>query len=204
MEEKELQQLLDKVDGKIQTGIQAVTAGLLKAEDFEAKLLELKVDDLTVKELVAAVKSQGDEMRKLIEAKNQKTEKEPLSDLVKRVHPGVLKALESGSPHKFNMNVNKTTVGLSSISSDPMGFIVPGIAEIQSQKNMIVPSLNSFNIGSDSHGIIYWTDQSTRTNNAAARSDGSAAAEQVYAWTGYSETIDNVSAMIPVHKEPLS
>lgn len=203
MEEKELQALLEKVDSKITDGMKAVVAGLLKAEDFEAKLNEMKVNDLTIKEVVEAVTKQGDELKKLIETKNSKVEKENFSDLIKRVHPGILKALESNAPHKFQMNVNKTTVGLSTIGSDPIGMFLPGIAEVQSQKNMIAPSLGQFNIGTDSHGIIYWTDQTTRTNNAAARSDGSAAAEQVYAWTGYSETIDNVSAMIPVHKEAL-
>lgn len=203
MEEKELQTLLEKVDSKIQTGIQAVTSGLLKVEDFEAKLNEMKVSDMTIKELVEAVTKQGTEITKIIQDKNTPKEKETLKDLATRVHPGILKALETGSPHKFSMNVNKTTVALTAINSDPAGLIIPGIAEVQSQKNMIAPSLAGFNIGSDSHGIIYWTDQTTRTNNAAARSDGSAAAEQVYAWTGYSETIDNVSAMIQVHKEAL-
>ena len=203
MEEKELQALLDKVDGKITEGMKAVVAGLLKAEDFEAKLNEMKVNDLTIKEVVEAVTKQGDQLTKLIQEKETPAKRESLTDLVKRVHPDVVKALAGGGSHKFSLNVNKTAVALTAITSDPMGMFIPGIAEIQSQKNMIVPSLNSFNIGVDSHGIIYWTDQTTRTNNAAARSDGSAAAEQVYAWTGYSETIDNVSAMIPVHKEAL-
>lgn len=198
-----MQTLLDKVDGKIKTGIELAAKGFITLDDFEKKLDEMKIDDLTIKEIVKAVKTQGEEIAKMIQERASKTTKEPLSDLVKRVHPGVLKALESGSPHKFGIDVNKTTVALTAITSDPVGLILPGIAEIQSQKNLIAPSLTPFNIGTDSHGIIYWTDQTTRTNNAAARSDGSAAAEQVYAWTGYSETIDNVSAMIPVHKEAL-
>ena len=203
MEEKELKALLEQVDSRVTDGMKAVVAGLLKTEDFEAKLNEMKINDLTIKEAIEAVTKQGEQITKLIQEKETPVQREKLSDLVKRVHPDVVKALASGGSHKFNLNVNKATVGLTSITSDPMGMIVPGIAEIQSQKNMIVPSLNSFNIGTDSHGIIYWTDQTTRTNNAAARSDGNAAAEQVYAWTGYSETIDNVSAKIPVHKEAL-
>ena len=208
MEQKEMDALLANVDAKVADGIKTAlkdaTAGLIKAEDFEAKLLEMKVDDLTIKELVTAVKAQGDSLKTIIESQGKPTGKETLNDLCKRVHPDVVKqVVDAGNSMKFKMNVNKTTVGLSSITSDPLGMFIPGIAEVQSQKNLIVPSLNSFDIGTDSHGVIYWTDQTTRTNNAAARSDGSAAAEQVYAWTGYSETIDNVSAMIPVHKEAL-
>lgn len=203
MEEKELNTLLEQVDSRVTDGMKAVVSGLLKTEDFEAKLNEMKINDLTIKEAIEAVTKHGEQITKLIQEKETPVQREKLSDLVKRVHPDVVKALASGGSHKFNLNVNKTTVSLTSITSDPMGMIVPGIAEIQSQKNMIVPSLNSFNIGTDSHGIIYWTDMTTRTNNAAARSDGNAAAEQVYAWTGYSETIDNVSAKIPVHKEAL-
>ena len=204
MEEKELQALLEKVDSKIADATKAAAAGMLKADDFEAELNKLKVDEMTIKELVTAVKTQGQELQKVIENTTKPEKMERLSDLVKRVHPAIVKAVvESGNSHKFNMNVNKTTVGLASITSDPMGMFLPGIAEVQSQKNLIAPSLAQFNIGQDSHGIIYWTDQTTRTNNAAARSDGSAAAEQTYAWTGYSETVDNVSAMIPVHKESL-
>jgi HK97 family phage major capsid protein len=82
-------------------------------------------------------------------------------------------------------------------------MFLPGWAEIQTQNNRIAPSLSPFTLTPDDHGVIYWTDQTTRTSNAAARSDGSAAAEQVYAWTGYSETVDNISAMVPVHKEAL-
>ena len=203
MEEKELQALLDKVDGKITTAIEAATKGYLTPEDLESKMAEMKVEDMTVKEIMEAVKNQGNKINEMIQAQKQPTGKESLTDLVKRVHPGVLKALESGSNHKFGMNVNKTTVALASITTDPLGYFVPGVAEVQAQKNLIIPSLAQFNIGPDSHGIIYWTDQTTRTNLAAARSDGDAAAENTYAWTGYSETIDNVSAMIPVHKEAL-
>jgi len=82
-------------------------------------------------------------------------------------------------------------------------MMLPDWAVIQSQNNRIAPSLTPFMLTPDDHGVIYWVDQTTRTSNAAARSDGDAAGEQAYAWTGYSETVDNISAMVPVHKEAL-
>jgi hypothetical protein len=207
MEEKELKALLEQVDGKVSEGMKAVTAGLLKVEDFEAKLNEWKVSDLTIKEVVDAVTSQGVELKKIIESQSKPTEKESVSKIITKVFPDIVKVVEgNGGRYKIKIDrsmVSKTAVSLTSITSDPNGMILPDMAMIQSQANNIAPSLNVFQLTPDDHGIIYWVDQTTRTNNAAARSDGSAAAEQVYAWTGYSETVDNVSAMVPAHKEAL-
>ena len=167
-------------------------------ETFEAKMKELDMkEDLT--ELKTAIEAQGMALQKITDkAPKDKTE---LKDVLAKAYPDIVKSVAAGGTHKFS--VNKTTIGLSSITSDPMGMFLPDWAVIQSQKNAIAPSLNKFSLTADDHGVIYWTDQTTRTNNAAARSDGSAAAEQVYAWTGYSETVDNISAMVPVHKEAL-
>lgn len=173
-------------------------------EEMKTQLdaIEAKVSELDMKsefaELKASVEAQGVEMQNI---KTPKGEKTSIKEVLVKEHPAILQKISDGGSHKFT--VEKTTIGLSSITSDPMGMMLPDWAVIQSQKNAIAPSLNRFALSADDHGVIYWTDQTTRTSGAAARSDGAAAGEAVYAWTGYSETVDNISAMVPVHKEAL-
>jgi HK97 family phage major capsid protein len=115
----------------------------------------------------------------------------------------MMKAL-SNPNGKFELNVDKTTVSMSSITSDPGGFMLPGFAPIQTQNNFIASSLNTFTLGADSHGIVRYTDWTSPTSSgAAARADGYAAGESVAAWTGYSAALENISDSIPVHLEAL-
>jgi hypothetical protein len=191
-----------------------------KAEQLNKLKVELKEN--ATKEINEAIGNLRDEIAKnnqdqmkIFEAqgiaiKQMQTPKvdsvKSLRDLIKEKFEDIQKGVLSGGKFKFSIDagkVQKTTISLSSITSDPIGMFLPGWAEIQSQNNRIAPSLRPFQLTADDHGVIYWTDMTTRTNNAVARSDGSGAAEQVYAWTGYSETVDNISAMVPAHKEAL-
>jgi len=206
MDEKELNALLEKVDAKVKEGVkaemQSALTGTLKADDLKTRLEEMGLKGEEIKTLTDAAKVQGDKINELIASQKSKEVPETLKSRIIKVFPEIQKhVLEGGGKYKFP--VNKTTIGLASITSDPQGMVIPGLVAMASQANNIAPSLNRFTLTPDDHGVIYWTDQTTRTNNAAARSDGSAAAEQVYAWTGYSETVDNVTAMVPVHKEAL-
>jgi len=172
-------------------------------ETFESQMKDLDMKE-DFKELKEAVEAQGLALQKI--ADKTPAEKTTLKAELLKAYTDIVKNVQAGGSHKFKVDsgiIPKTTIGLSSITSDPMGMFLPDWAVIQSQKNAIAPSLNKFTLTADDHGVIYWTDQTTRTNSAAARSDGSAADEQVYAWTGYSETVDNISAMVPVHKEAL-
>lgn len=210
MEEKELNSILEKFRGEAKeqatAAVKEVAQGLLKADELASKLADMGLTGDAVKELTDSVNKIGDKIREMEQAKT-KDKKETVKDALVKVFPTIQKMNENGGKFAFKVDasnlVQKTTIGLSSITSDPMGMFLAGFAEIQSQANRIAPSLDAFQLTPDDHGVIYWTDMTTRTNNAAARSDGSAAAEQVYAWTGYSETVDNVSAMVPVHKEAL-
>ena len=174
-----------------------------KLTEIEAKMKDLDIkEDLT--ELKASVEAQGLILRKIEDGKP--AEKITLNKVIEGEFEAIQKNVgKTGGSHKFKVDLPtlKTTIGLASITSDPIGMFLPDWAEVQTQNNRLAPSLSAFQLTANDHGVIYWTDQTTRTNNAAARSDGSAAAEQVYAWTGYSETVDNISAMVPVHKEAL-
>jgi len=185
---------------------------LIKTDNSEALKAEIKVlkDEIVagnVKQLetmTTALETQGAALNKLMAKGDQEK-----IDAIGKVVSDNLKAIQdnvgTGGSYKFKIEAPtlKTTIALTSITNDPIGMFLPDWAEVQTQNNRLAPSLSSFLLTANDHGVIYWTDQTTRTNNAAARSDGSAAAEQVYAWTGYSETVDNVSAMVPVHKEAL-
>jgi len=146
--------------------------------------------------------AQGIAIKQMVKGKPAK--KETFKEVIAKEFETISK-IGAGGSHKFKIDapIRKTTIGLASITDDPIGMFLPDWAEVQTQANRLAPSLSQFALTPDDHGVIYWTDQTTRTNNAAARSDGGAAAEQVYAWTGYSETVDNISAKVPVHKEAL-
>ena len=154
-----------------------------------------------IKAMTDAQDAQGMALRKLMDD-GSPAKKDTLNEKIAKEFENIVKNVSKGGG-SYKFTVDKTTIGLTSITDDAVGMMLPGWAEVQSQNNRIAPSLSPFTLTADDHGVIYWTDQTTRTNNAAARSDGDAAAEQVYAWTGYSETVDNISAMVPVHKEAL-
>lgn len=196
-----------EIKAHVKAEIEAAINGALKVDDLKGNLEKLEVDGITVKEILAAVKRQGEEITKIKNDQAKPAKEKTWQETLKEKFPEIQKNVgDNGGKFKFTIKrdpVNKTTIGLSSITSDPMGMFLPDWAVVQSQNNRLAPSLNRFQLTPDDHGVIYWTDQTTRTSNAAARSDGSAAGEQVYAWTGYSETVDNISAMVPVHKEAL-
>ena len=194
-EEKTAEQMAEAINNKIEALEKAIADGSKYEADLREEINALKAEQSENK---TALEAQGLELRKVQEGKDKK---ETLTDVLTKEFDQIKTISKSGGRHKFT--VNKTTIGLSSITSDPMGMFLPDWAVIQSQKNAIAPSLNKFQLTADDHGVIYWTDQTTRTSGAAARSDGSAAGEATYAWTGYSETVDNISAMVPVHKEAL-
>lgn len=192
---------------------------LYRAEQLKALKDELKNESTQeIKDQIRALKDEiaegiGEQMKVLtahgvaltkLQKGGGKEQPETLKSRIKKEFENIGKVTSGGS-YKFRVDdvARKATIGLATITDDPIGMFLPNWAEVQSQNNKIAPSLSPFTLTADDHGVIYWTDQTTRTNNAAARSDGGAAAEQVYAWTGYSETVDNISAMVPVHKEAL-
>lgn len=193
---------IESLETAIKDGAKKETVDALKKEitEMQAKVTELIGHDIPkqLADIMKSLEAQGLELRSI--AGKGKPEGKTLKEVLTE-NKAAIEALTTGGSHKFK--VDKTTIGLASITSDPIGMFLPEWAEVQSQKNTLAASLTPFTLTADDHGVIYWTDQTTRTNNAAARSDGSAAAEQVYAWTGYSETVDNISAMVPVHKEAL-
>ena len=187
----------DEIKNHVAAEIINATKGAITTETLKENLEKLEVEGLTIKQIVEAITKHGLKINEM-DAKG-KEKPETIKDTLIKVYPDIIKNVrESGGKFTF-----KTAVSLTSITSDSVGMFIPGFAPVQSQMNAIAPSLAPFTLTADDHGVVYWTDMTTRTNNAAARSDGSAAAEQVYAWTGYSETVDNISAMVPVHKEAL-
>lgn len=184
-------------------------SGEMTAEQFaekfatEAEKMQIEVDK------VDGLQAQLDKMGVEIDAMKEKGGKAEVKSLTEIVKEAINELKNVGSNGKFGLkipisSVNKTTVAMSSITDDYGGLRLPGIGQIQTPRNRILPILNTFPIGADSHGTVYYTDQTTRTNNAAARAMGAAAGESAITWTGFTKPLESISDSIPVHKEVLS
>ena len=122
----------------------------------------------------------------------------------------MVKSLD-GNGGRFSLKVpvnslmaTKTTVLPNSFTTNYAGARIPGFGQIATIKRRIAELFAQFPIGADSNGIIYYTDQTTTTRNAAARSVGATAGSSVMAWTGYSQALECITDSIPIAKEMLT
>ena len=212
MEEKELNVLLEKVDSKVvntvKAEIQAAMTGIVKTDELTAKLNELKVNDLTIKEIADAVKSQGEIVRRMEEEKRVNTPLKSLPELIKENAAKFKAFQETKNRQFFNIPVvrNKTTVTInSSIVTNPGGYLMPGLNDTGLPVEGLEQAFTQINLPSDHNGIIRYRDLTTRTNNAAMIAEGAQqSSAQTYVWTGASKTVEKALAIVPVSYESLN
>lgn len=174
---------------------------------LKTKATELEVEVGKVKGLQEQLDKMGAEISAMKE-KGGKEEVKTLTDILKSASKGFENFGQSAGD-KMSLkvplsSVAKTTVTMSSITSDNVGTVIPGFGQMKTARPRIASLLAQFPIGANSHGVVYYTDQTTRTSGAAARSAGSAAGESTIAWTGYSAPLQSISDSIPLHRETLS
>lgn len=150
----------------------------------------------------------GAEIAAMKESGKQNDNVADFGELLKNASENMVKELsQMGGKFTFTVptkSIMKTTILPSSYTNDTNGVYLAGFGQAKTQTNKIASLFSQFPIGSDSHGVVYYTDQTTTTRNAAARSVGSAAAESALAWTVYNKTLESISDSIPVAKEMLS
>ena len=213
MEEKELNVLLEKVDSKVvntvKAEIQAAMTGIVKTDELTEKLNELKVNDLTIKEIAEAVKSQGETLKTMqAERKNARIVKTlPQIFAENKAKFDALRNKETRMiTFDVPLNAVKTAVTInSSITTDPAGAVLPGLNDTGIPPTGLELAFTRLTLPANHHGIIRYTDLTTRTNNATYIAEGAQqASDQVYAWTGASKTVEKVLATVPISWESVN
>lgn len=206
MDEKELNALLDRVDGRVKQNVQDAVNGFLTLDQLEAKLKGMGIENDSISKLTKAAEEQGAAMRELVE-KGKKGIVKSITEILQE-NMEKIKGIGSDKGRKVSFYVPKTNVTTSSITSDPTTYVIPGFNDTALKANTIEETWRALglvqDIPADSHGVISYTDLTTRTNNAAMTAEASVYPENAYAWTGYTKTIEKAIASIPVTWEALT
>lgn len=99
--------------------------------------------------------------------------------------------------------VIKTNYTRSSVTSNPMGQMLPDYGLIGNAKFGLYDAFPKIPVGPESNGVIRYIDQTTGTRNAAATAEGSALPESAVAWQGYTLPLEKIGTTIPITEEAL-
>jgi HK97 family phage major capsid protein len=195
----EKEQLLNDITAKVKSEL----SGYASKGDLEIALTkatnELKEEfkgvagiERKLGELEKAAIAQGELLAKM---KNS----EPVKPLtMKQQLEGQSEAIKNIKSGNYT---SKATVLPTSITSNFNGQIIPGIGQIQTREVKLVDVWAAGTLQANNQRTIRYMDQTTATNNAAARTVGAQAAESVLAWTGYSLPVESISHWIPLALE---
>jgi hypothetical protein len=193
----------------VKTEIDSAIMGLVKQDELTQKLSDLKVDDLTIKEIAAAVKSQGEKITEMYEKQKTSTPIKSLPEILKE-NMAKLKTLQSKEAKTIVLNIPRTALKTnvtinSSITTDPAGAVLPGLNDTGLPATGLELAFQRLTLPADHHGIIRYTDLTTRTNTATYIAEGAQQGnQQTYAWTGTSKTVEKVLGIVPVSWESLT
>ena len=182
--------------------IEDLKNGLLKKADVEAM-----IKGFANAEDVAAVKQAAEDIGMKIKSLEEKletknAEPETLRSMLEKKQAEIVEATK-GMGGRASLTL-KTDVLLSSITTDKVGRVIPGFNTAAAPKMRVRDIFTTEMVGADSHGQIFYTDQTTNTNNAAAKAEGAKAPESAIAWTGRVAYLEEIKDSIPVSKKSLS
>jgi hypothetical protein len=160
--------------------------------ELKEKFTDIAAIEKSVSELTKAAELQGEILAKLknnepAKVETLKSQLEKQADTLKRIKSGDYTA--------------KTTVLPTSVNSNFNGQVVPGIGQIQSREVKLTNIWANGALAPNNQRTIRYMDQTTATNNAAARVIGAQAGESAFAWTGYSLPIESISHFTPIALE---
>jgi hypothetical protein len=95
----------------------------------------------------------------------------------------------------------KTEYTRSSVTSNPMGYMLSDIQLVGAPVMTIYDSLAKMPVGAESNGVIRYIDQTTNTRNAAATAESNTMSESAIAFQGYTLPIEYIGAKIPITEE---
>jgi cell division protein ZapA (FtsZ GTPase activity inhibitor) len=133
-------------------------------EQLETKMEALNVTD-DLKELKESVEKQGLELVKMAE-KSPKIVK-TIPELLEE-HKDKLTKLASREGGGFRFIIPKTEVTTSSVTTPYQGMQIPGAGMMPHQASVLRPLFQQVTLSPGSNGTVYYTDQTTDTNSAAA------------------------------------
>jgi HK97 family phage major capsid protein len=153
-------------------------------------------------ELKSALETQGLEITKL-KMGGGETKVKTIRELLVEKSVEIKNLFDRGDKFKMSLDLKNTNSTRASITTDKLGQTLTDIGQLKSKRLTIADLFAQFPMSPDSHGVIHYTDQSTATRNAAARTEGNLAGSSVLAWTGYTANLREISDSIPVSKEIL-
>lgn len=168
---------------------------------------ELKLTNAETKQ---AMQDQVDNVGKIVSAmqENKPTTYKSFGQIVKEKHESIKESFNQTAAASITVPVSSitkaTTVIPSAITSDTYGQYLTEIGQMAHIKPVVADMFAQFPMEAGSHRTIYYTDWTTATRNAAARTVGNAAGSSVAAWTVYSATLQSISDSIPVAKEMIT
>jgi HK97 family phage major capsid protein len=207
MEDKELNALLAKVNEEVQKGVRVMfdeqLKGYLKGIDLAEKVKELGFNAETLKELEAAVKTQGILINDL---KSQQAAKvTTMKQFIRDLQPKLKASRDKKEKLFFDIPlVNKTVTLNSSITSDAAGYMIPGFEDYPLPFIGLEAAFTRISLPADHHGIIRFTYTSTNTQNGGMTAEGSAPTADVHAWTSAYVTVEKALAIEKVSYESLT
>ena len=200
MEEKDFTALMEKVTASVRDTVklemQATIDGVVKADDLTEKFEALGLKENVITELTEAVEKQGIELRKFFDGKEEKL---TLSEQLNKMADDIRKiAIGDARSHSFTL---KTDVTRASITDSTIAMRLPGVGQIQTQRNVISGLFRQGTIGANQGGVIRYMDQASRTNNAAAVAEGGQKPESAITWVEKTLDLQKVADSIPVSQE---
>ena len=186
MDEKELKTLLDgiaKENGKtireaVKTEVEAATAGVMKSSELASKLEAMQLKDDTIKKLMDAVEKQGEELRKIFNAKPtpEKSFSEVIHDKAKEIQ-----AIAKGGGN-VKLTVDKTLVTRALVSGSTMAMRLPDVGQLPYLGTVLAGLFRHVTVSPSSNGVIRYYDQAAVTRGAASVAEGATKPESAISW----------------------
>lgn len=222
MEEKELQELLGKVDNTVnealkksakegtlkelvKSELEAATAGIMTSDQFAEKMEAIGVKEETIKELTDAIEKQGEEIQRLLQ-KGTDEDSTPLEQKMEEKKEDILAIAKSGKREsvKFELSakeVQKTLVQTSAVASSTIATRLPDIGQLPYLEPVISNLFRTVSVGEGTGGVIRYIDQNAITRSADTVAETAQKPESVINWIERTLPLEVIADSIPVTKQ---
>lgn len=207
----ELKALFESAGTKHKEAVKSEVAdavkGLITVKELDEKFKAIGLEEKTIEKILKAVDTQGLEIRKMLDAQNERFggNVKSIGEILHEAKEQ-LKSLASGSGKNVKLMipsnaVNKTLVERSAVGSSTQAMRLTDIAQLDYLNPVMRSLFPAVQISPDSNGVIRYIDQSTATRNADNKAEAAEAPESVIAWTERSATLEKIMDSIPVSME---
>lgn len=203
MAEKTIEQHVEDINKKFKD-FNTLIESSAKKEDFDGLKTELgeikeqlagkdEAEGVVVKldNLIKSVETQGLAIGKMNAGAETK---------VKTLHEVLTEKMDDLTNLRDRKIVSmKATVQSSDIGSDNVGMVIPGAGRMADRMPFLRDLFGNSQVGANSHNVVFYTDQTTNTNAAAAFEEAaSIPSTSDITWTAASLDIENVGDSIKI------